>query len=363
MIYVGVDIAKTNHFATIIDSNNVSIKEPFLVTNDIKGFSTLLEFIKDYDKDNLVIGVESTAIYHLNFVRFFYERNFKLTIINPIITGKLRKSNIRPTKTDKIDSVNIVKSMIVNGYTIFEQDDLNSLELKELTRFRKSQKEKNAKLKTQLVKCIDLGFPEYQFFFKSGIHSKTSYALLKEATTPDEISKIHLRKLTNILSSNSHGRFKQSKAVELRDLAMKSIGSCSLSLSLEIKQLISQIEFINLQIDEIEKEIKNLLDKVESPIKSITGVSDTNAAILIGEIPNIDKFVSPAKLVAFCGLDPVVKQSGNFNAPQTRMSKRGSKLLRYALINTAWQLSLNNDIFAKYYKLKINQGKRHYNAL
>uniref|UniRef100_UPI0012E32202 transposase n=1 Tax=Oceanivirga salmonicida TaxID=1769291 RepID=UPI0012E32202 len=56
-------------------------------------------------------------------------------------------------------------------------------------------------------------------------------------------------------------------------------------------------------------------------------------------------------------------QSGNFNAPQTRMSKRGSKLLRYALINTAWQLSLNNDIFAKYYKLKINQGKRHYNAL
>lgn len=45
------------------------------------------------------------------------------------------------------------------------------------------------------------------------------------------------------------------------------------------------------------------------------------------------------------------------------MSKRVSKLLRYALINAAWQLTLKNKTFKDYYDLKISQGRGHYNAL
>ena len=45
------------------------------------------------------------------------------------------------------------------------------------------------------------------------------------------------------------------------------------------------------------------------------------------------------------------------------MSKRGSKLLRYALINAAWNVSLNNKTFDDYFKLKRSQGNNHYAAL
>ena len=49
--------------------------------------------------------------------------------------------------------------------------------------------------------------------------------------------------------------------------------------------------------------------------------------------------------------------------PEHELSKRGSKLLRFALINAAWQTTLVNDTFKQYYDLKISQGRRHYNAL
>ena len=57
------------------------------------------------------------------------------------------------------------------------------------------------------------------------------------------------------------------------------------------------------------------------------------------------------------------RQSGQFTAKSTRMSKRGSALLRYALINSAWQLTLNDPTFKSYYDLKRSQGLNHYGAL
>ncbi len=63
------------------------------------------------------------------------------------------------------------------------------------------------------------------------------------------------------------------------------------------------------------------------------------------------------------GLDPRVRQSGNFQAKSARMSKRGSASLRYALINVAWQLSMLNDTFKSYYDLKRSQGLNHFGAL
>lgn len=45
------------------------------------------------------------------------------------------------------------------------------------------------------------------------------------------------------------------------------------------------------------------------------------------------------------------------------MSKRGSRILRYALINAAHNFVLNNKTFKEYYDMKIAQGRSHYNAL
>lgn len=68
-------------------------------------------------------------------------------------------------------------------------------------------------------------------------------------------------------------------------------------------------------------------------------------------------------MVAFAGLDLKINQSGNFNATSAKMSKRGSRNLRYALIFTCENLVRNTETFSTYYEAKRNAGKSHYQAL
>lgn len=219
------------------------------------------------------------------------------------------------------------------------------------------------RVKIQLVTYVDLLFPELQYFFKSGIHGKACYALLKEEPNPDKIASMHLTRLSNLLNKTSKGHFGKQHAIALKELAAQSVGIKNDTLSLQILQSINQIELFDSQLNEVEGSINEIMDKLDSVIKTIPGIGSLNGAMIIGEIGDISRFEKPCQLLAYAGLDPSVYQSGNFSASRTRMSKRGSRILRYALINAAWQATLNNRTFRDYYDLKISQGRRHYNAL
>jgi transposase len=363
MIYVGIDIAKQNHVASAMSADGEIIFEPFGFTNDNSGFQKLLDNLSSLDKEEMLIGMESTAHYAENLTCFLFSRGFNICIINPIQTAALRKTNIRKTKNDRVDTYLIIKALIMNQYRLFTQRDLQSLKLKNLCRFRQKLMKARTKVKIQLVTYVDQLFPELQYFFKSGIHIKSCYALLKEFSNPDRIANMHLTRLTNLLYKTSKGHFNKQSAIALKELARNSVGTKNDTLSLQITQSIIQIELFTEQLDEVENTINDIMDSMDSVIKTIPGIGNLNGGMIIGEIGDIHRFESPCKLLAYAGLDPSVYQSGKFNASHTKMSKRGSKLLRYALVNAAWQLTLNNKTFKDYYDLKISQGRGHYNAL
>lgn len=363
MIYVGIDVAKTNHYASIIDSNGEVIEEPFLVKNNQDGFNLLYQKIKNYDKDKLLIGLESTAHYGNNLIYFFFKKGFKIGIINPIQTATLRKTNIRKVKNDKVDSVLIVKTLMMNCYTLLTDYDVEMIELKSLCRYRHNLMTMRTKSKIQLTTYVDQLFPELNSFFKNNLHINTSYQLLKQYSNPSDISNINLTKLTNILIKASKGKYNKNKAIELKELAKTSVGIDNPALSIQIKLTIEQIEIYSKQIDEIESKINNYMQKSDNVITSISGISNTTAAIIISELGNINRFKNSSKVIAYAGLDSTIKQSGNFNAKTTRMSKRGSSLLRYALILAANNVRLNTKTFDEYYTKKCSQGKSHYNSL
>lgn len=57
MIFVGIDIAKLNHFASAISSDGEIIIEPFKFTNDADGFYMLLSKLSNFRKDNIIFGL------------------------------------------------------------------------------------------------------------------------------------------------------------------------------------------------------------------------------------------------------------------------------------------------------------------
>ena len=113
MIYVGIDIAKLNHFASAISSDGEVLIEPFKFTNDGDGFQRLTAELSDYPQDSVIIGLESTAHYGDNLVRYLVANDYQVCVLNPIQTSSRRKDRIRKTKTDKVDTLVITEPLMM----------------------------------------------------------------------------------------------------------------------------------------------------------------------------------------------------------------------------------------------------------
>ena len=361
MVYIGIDIAKYKHFASVVSSDGEVIVKPFPFENSREGFMKLVEEIENFH--DCLIGLESTGHYAENLIFFLYQRGYKVGIINPIQTDALRDSNIRKTKTDKIDTKLIVECLMLKKYSIINSQDIDIIKLRRLSRFRMELLQQQTRLKIQLTGCLDIVFPELSRFFKGNLHLKVSYALLEKHSSAKDIRSTRIDGLTNILYNNSRGKYKYDDAVRLKELAKNSIGLDNPAIDVQIKCLITQLRLYQKQIKEIDLNIKTLMEIINSPILTIPGIGYTLGAIIISEIGDIKRFSNPSKLLAFAGLDPITKQSGNFQADTMRISKRGSTYLRFAIYRAAFIIIYNNDTFRNFYNTKRSQGKNHKVAL
>ena len=361
MVYIGIDIAKFKHFASVVSSDGEVIVKPFPFENSRQGFIKLIEEIENFQ--DCLIGLESTGHYAENLIYFLYERGYNIGVINPIQTDALRDSNIRKTKTDKIDTKLIVQCLMLKKYSLVKSQDINIIKLRRLCRFRMEMVQQQTRIKTQLTTCLDTVFPELPRFFKGNIHLKTTYALLEKYPSSKSIRSARIDGLTNVLYNNSKGKYNQEKALELKDLAKNSVGIDNPSIDLQIQCLIKQLRLYQKQIKDIDLSIMTIMEILNSPILTIPGVGYTLGAMIISEIGDIKRFSNPTKLLAFAGLDPVIKQSGNFQADTMKISKRGSTYLRYAIYRVAFLIIYNNETFHNYYITKRSQGKNHRVAL
>lgn len=361
MVYIGIDIAKFKHFASVVSSDGKVIIKPFPFENSRQGFMKLLEEIENFQ--DCLIGLESTGHYAENLIQFLYERNYSIAVINPIQTDSLRDSNIRKTKTDKIDTMLIVQCLMLKKYSLVSSKNIDMIKLRRLSRFRMEMVQQQTRIKTQLTGCLDIVFPELARFFKGNLHLKVSYALLEKYSSAKAIRSARIDGLTNLLLDNSHGRYTQEKALGLKNLAKESVGLDNPAIELQIQCLIKQLHLYKKQLQDIDVSIMTLMEIINSPILTIPGVGYTLGAMIISEINDIKKFSNPSKLLAFAGLDPVVKQSGNFQSDSLKISKRGSTYLRYAIYRVAFLIIYNNETFHNFYLEKRAQGKSYKVAL
>ena len=361
MVYIGIDIAKFKHFASVVSSDGKVIVKPFPFENSRQGFMKLIEEIENFQ--DCLIGLESTGHYAENLIQFLYERNYQVAVINPIQTDSLRDSNIRKTKTDKIDTMLIVQCLMLKKYSLVSSKNIDMIKLRRLSRFRLEMVQQQTRIKTQLTSCLDIVFPELSSFFKGNLHLKVAYALLEKYPSAKAIRCARIDGLTSLLVHNSHGRYNQEKALQLKNLAKESVGLDNPAIELQIQCLIKQLHLYQKQIKDIDISIMTLMEIINSPILTIPGVGYNLGAMIISEIDDIKKFSNPSKLLAFAGLDPVVKQSGNFQSDSMKISKRGSTYLRYAIYRVAFSIIYNNETFHNYYIEKRAQGKSHRVAL
>jgi len=367
MIYIGIDVAKEKHDCCIVDSDGVILNDSLRISNSREGFellySTILSTLPDKDISKVKIGLESTGHYSTNIQNFLCAKGFKLSILNPLATNLFRKAQtLRKTKTDKTDALVIAKMLFSDDTKSYLPVSYQIQELKSLTRHRYRLIGYRSKLKLSITRLIDIIFPELPKYVWS-IHQNSSYRLLSELSSPEDIANCHLTKLTNILNKASRGKYGKDKAIALKEAAGSSIGTSTRSLSFELQQTIRLIQSVQAEIDALDLQIKEVVTEISSPIMSIPGISYTLAAIILSEIGDIENFINPAKLLAFAGLDPSTYQSGKYTASHTPMVKRGSTYLRWAILTASRTVSMRDITFSAYLSKKQAEGKHYYVAM
>ncbi|SFC47860.1 Transposase [Alkalibacterium subtropicum] len=368
MFFLGIDIGKRSHVASAMNEEGKVILKGFSFPNSTEGGEKLLQKIISLSPiDQFKVGMEATGHYWLSLFSFLDEHDFLIHVINPIQTDGWRKgTEIRKRKNDIIDSVLIADLMRYGTFVETSLSDENIFSLKQLSRYRTYLVGTASDFKRKIIAVLDQVFPEYDTLFsKVGIFGKASKEVLLELSSPDAINHISAGTLADLLGEASRNRLGMKKAEELKTAASHSFGVkfAQEAFTFQLRSMVEQLKFIEKQITDTEKEIKKIMDDIDSVIETIPGIGPINGATILGEIGDINKFSSPAKLVAFAGIDASVSQSGEFEGTHNVMSKRGSPYLRKALFSAALVASRHDPVFKAFYEKKISDGKHHLTAL
>ena len=364
MICVGIDVAKDKHDCFILSSEGEVLADVFTIPNNVEGFTALLQTIRrcTHPADKIKVGLEATGHYSYNILGFLLDCGLPTYVINPLHTNLYRKSlSLRKTKTDRVDARTIA-TMLMSDVDLKSYTDTSyhNEELKSLTRYRFDKVRERAKLKQSVSRLVTILFPELEKLVPS-LHIVSVYTLLSEFPGAHQIADAHLTHLKTVLSDASKGRYDREKAIEIRDAARNSIGSCMPAKSLELKHTIQLIRELDAEIAEIESEINSIMDEVHSPITTIPGLGIRMGAMILAEVGDFSNFDSADKILAYAGLSPSTYQSGQLTNCYSHMEKRGSRYLRYALINAAKYVSHWDESFNAYLQKKLAEVK-HYNV-
>ena len=357
--YVGIDISKYKHDFCIISNTGEVIVKNSSFENNKKGFQDLLEHLKSYDKSQVHIAFEATGHYSMNLELFLIDKDFSFMKINPLIIKQFLKTrSLRRTKTDKTDALNIAEYLMSVPYKPNSLLLYHIYSLKSLCRTREQLIKERSKFAVLLTNELDKSFPELKPFFNNIISSTLLFILDKYKNS----SHIALMKDYDSIRCISRGKFTYAKFAKLKELAKNTVGYHDDNTDLLISTYVSLYNYFNDKIVPIDKQISTIIKELNPSILSIPGIGEISAASIISEYGDISCFSSPAKMLAFAGLEPSINQSGTLES-NGKMVKHGSGHLRYVLMNTSLTLLKFNPIFYDFYLKKRSEGKPHRVAL
>lgn len=268
---VGLDVSskKINACISVIDEKQkVIAKSSTVISNTLKGFSSLEEWILKHKKETIpiVICMEATGIYHENCAYYLYEKAFDVSIILPNKAKKYLEAIGLKSKNDSIDA-------------------------KGLSQMGAEQ-------------CLELWEPMGTFFYELRL-------LTRQHQNVTELKTV----LKNQLDALS--------------FAMHHLDSVTNQLEQTIILFESQLKELDNEIKKHLKSNKEVYDKTENILK-MKGLGVLTLSTVLAETNGFTLFKNYKQLVSYAGYDVVEAQSGT-RVGKTKISKRGNSRIRRAL--------------------------------
>ncbi|MEB7807461.1 transposase, partial [Mammaliicoccus fleurettii] len=212
-------------------------------------------------------------------------------------------------------------------------------------------------------------FPGLEKLFKNR-YSIIALNIAEIYSHPDFVQQEDIDTLTSIIFESTDKGLSTQKAenyaLKLYKLARESYPNVNQTSFLvkKVQLLIQQLKNSIQQLSQLDKEMVELSQQLEcfEVIRSIPGIGELTAAMIIGELGDITKFKSNKQLNAYVGIDIKRYQSGNTQYRDT-INKRGNKkarrLLFWVVMNIIrGQRHYDNHLIDYYYKLKKQPNEK-----
>ena len=358
--FLGIDVSKDKFDAYCIDIDGE--KQFYLSCSmDRAGFEKLVGHMDNLSipRENLLIGMESTACYHINLFSYLLAEGYTAVLINPLLISNFVKMQLRKTKTDKKDALVIARFLLMNMDKLAQTSiSANISDLRDLSRQRESLLNQMMALKCDMKRLLTITFPELEKL--TGIFTKSVLQLLSRFPSAHAIVQADPAEITQLLIDHSMGKNTAKTTQAIIQAARSSVGTTSPSRELILKQKADVLihleghlkELTALMIELCRSDMEDDIDIMTS-LRGIGEKTATNFLVEMGG--DIRKFKDHRKLIAMAGLDPAIYQSGKHDG-QGRITKRGNRHLRRVIWLMTIRVIQFNDCFRQHYQKRRQDG-------
>jgi len=357
-MYVGIDVSKEKFDACGIGAEGKKVFSLSCAMNR-DGFDKFVTRLTAVNTASLLIGMESTASYHIALFSYLTAKGYRVAIINPLLIANFAKLSLRKTKTDKKDAFTIAQFLLLQRDAVTTHTASPHLtELRDLSRRRERLVDQMTSLKNDMKRILSVTFPELETI--TGIFTKSTLRLLSQFPSAHAMARAGYEAVATIVTSRSRGRKSRASVKLLMDTAAASVGVASPAKDMILKQEASLLLALEEQAEEIMKLIRSLADermqRDAEILTSLRGIGDKTAFNFLIEMGgDIKAFEHDRKLIAAAGLDPTTFESGKYRG-QSKISKRGNRHLRRVIWLMTTKVIIANPVFRTYYFKRRKDG-------
>ena len=358
--FLGIDVSKETFDACCINTEGERLFNLSASMNR-KGFEDLIKQLSTLSipKESALVGMESTACYHINLYSFLVSLGYSVMVINPLLISNFVKLQLRKTKTDKKDASVIAQFLLLNRDSL-SQTILSSdiSDLRDLSRQRESLVDQMSSIKTEIKRLLTITFPELEHI--SGIFTKSMLRLLCQYPSAASIKQAKRSKIAKVLIPGSYGKQTDVSVERILKAAQVSVGTSSATKEIILRQKASLLNQLEEHLQELTDILIELCQgKIQGDMEILTsmkGIGEKSAMNFLIEMGgDIKQFESHKKVIAMAGLDPALYQSGKIDR-KGRISKRGNRHLRRVIWLMTTKVIQFNERFKQYYLKRIKDG-------
>ena len=362
---VGIDIGKAKHAATALSPQGEVIAQLASFPNTRQGVDQLEQEVlrKAGGPGKVLVGMEATGHYWMCQYHELTRRGYACVVFNPLQTNARSRARIRKTRNDKIDSKTIARLVLSGEAKATRVPDAKIAELRLLVRHRRRLLQAAGDMERYAHTLADRIFPEYAGVFCRPFLPSAQKLIRQIGLAPAKLVK-NAEQVRELLRIAGRKQIAAEKIEQLLKAAQDSIGIRQAEDVIEgqLRAIFDYLDTVRQQIAEIDKQLDERAQELDSPLYSL-GLTSSMVATIHAESDPISDFTTPDQYVAYTGLDPSRHESGDTIEWRGKISKRGSPLLRCTLYLAAFVVCRRHDYFARIYRKHRAKGKKHTNAL